>query len=126
MNRRSFVKILLNFIPISLLCRTNENESKLQFIRKPAHIDSFLGESYEIIKGEYKVQFNIEATQDLEDSHGLCATDELCYIIIMQLEYGHSFLESHPVRRVTLTKSEKQQILQFVNEQRGPHQCVRR
>jgi hypothetical protein len=127
MIRRNFLK-LLSIIPFGILSFDKPNKDRL-IIRGPFVLnDDFVSHSkWKFSKGPYSALMSLWAGEDLRDSHGLCASDEIAYLIILELEYGPNYYKSDfktLVKRVELTKEEKQEIFKISRHIRGPHICV--
>lgn len=134
MNRRNFLKsaVVLAAAPTVLL---SQPKSGLVW-------DSFKGwfNPYNIIvsKNGFATTFASELT-DLQDCHGLCATDEMVEIIVFDLEYGaeawkrliHTDDEKtrdklkKSLKRVSITPYERNEIYIAVKNLRGQHDCVK-
>lgn len=137
MARRNFLKAAAAVVifPSSLLAvtppKSNLIWSELKGEWCPQHV---------VRKGPYAAIFHSEMRQ-LTDCHGLCATEEVLAILVMELEYGRDAIKKvwdipyentaereaawKRYRRCELTKEEMKEIYQFITKLRGPHDCVR-
>jgi hypothetical protein len=102
--------------------------------------DYFCPDRLIVSKGPYECECGYTSGQDLRDCHGLCATREWAWCICEQLEYSHESMMKiyrlpwdgsekrkialESLRRIKLTKQEKQEIYNVCKKLRGEHHCA--
>lgn len=139
MNRRNFLKAaaVLTVFPTSLFA-VQPAKSELVW----TSIDGEWGKSIRVKKGPWDASFDINL-HEMEDCHGLCATEELAYLIEEEIVYGLEGLKKiwavswfeeendrkrkklmKDLKRVKLSNSERLEIRQVLKTLRGPHNCV--
>lgn len=136
MNRREALKIIGGTV-VGLLIPTPIIANELKICYKTSN---WFDIKIEFTKGVVNTNCSMVTAQDLIDSHGICATDELTFLIKQQLEYGKNLRQVYQMcswscpnthlkdqlKIQTLNSEEEKTIHDVIKWARKQHNCCKR